>query len=64
MDVHAEINNILEYAKEKSGFIVARRAEDATLWFYGLYDTADRAQEVAIEIGNGVVLRKKGGNEE
>ena len=60
MDVHAEIRNFSESAREKSGFIVARRAEDASLWYYGIYKTADRARRVAIEIENGIVLEKRG----
>lgn len=61
INVNAEINNISDYAKGKTGYIVARRSEaDAGLWFYGLYETKECAQEVAIEIGNGIVFRKEG----
>ena len=61
--VNAEIRNLSDYAHEKDGFIVARRSDlDATLWFYGLYTTAERAQQVAIDIGNGVVLEKRTDN--
>lgn len=40
----------------KGRFVVARRAEDATLWYYGSYDTVERAVEVAEELGNGFVV--------
>ena len=39
----------------KTGYLVAR-VIDSLLWYYGLYDTMDRAAEVAVELGNGVVL--------
>lgn len=39
----------------RTGYLVAR-VSDAVLWYYGTYDTADRAAEVAVELGNGVVL--------
>ena len=58
MKVYAEIKNVPDYAKEKDGFLVVRKTEDASLWFYGLYDSEERAKAVAIEIGNGFVLKK------
>lgn len=42
-------------------FIVVRRLEDCSLWYYGSYETYQRAQGVALEIGNGFVVQK--GNE-
>ena len=38
-----------------SGFMVARLV-DGELWYYGTYEEKDRADSVAQEIGNGVVL--------
>ena len=38
-----------------SGYMVAR-AVDGELWYYGTYEEKDRAEYVAQEIGNGVVL--------
>lgn len=32
------------------------RLVDAELWYYGVYDTWERAEEVAKELGNGVVF--------
>lgn len=37
------------------GYMVARLV-DATLWYYGFYDTMNRAVEVAVALGNGLVL--------
>lgn len=42
----------------KSGYMVARAA-DAELWYYGLYETYKRAEQIAIEIGNGIVVEIK-----
>lgn len=36
--------------------VMVARLVDSELWFYGLYATWDRAEEVAKELGNGVVL--------
>ena len=54
--VRAEINNMSENALDKDGYLVVRRDDDARLWYYGLYNDAETAREVAIEIGNGFVL--------
>ena len=32
------------------------RAIDAELWFYGSYETRERAREVALELGNGIII--------
>lgn len=56
MIVNVNIKNLPDYAKENDGFMVARRDDNGDLWFYGLYETAERAREIAIEIGNGLVL--------
>jgi len=55
--VVAEIFNMPH--KLKSGWLVARL--DITLmkpqlWYYGLYDDKDRAEQVAYELRNGIVL--------
>ncbi len=44
--------------KNEDNFMVARLA-DSELWFYGLYSTWEWAEEVAKELGNGVVLEVK-----
>lgn len=58
MKLMAKVNNmdltvgdIQRYGK----FIVARYV-GIELWYYGIYETRKRAEEVAWEIGNGIVL--------
>ncbi len=43
------INNLPNYANDYR-YIVARRV-DGELWFYGAWNDADKANEVALEIG-------------
>jgi hypothetical protein len=47
--------------------VMVARLVDGELWYYGLYDTWERAEEVAKELGNGVVFEidteKEGKNE-
>lgn len=38
------------------GFIVARLV-DCDLWYYGVYETQERAEKVAEALGNGVVIQ-------
>ena len=45
-------SNIIEI---EAKFMVARLV-DTDLWFYGLYDTKERALEVASKLGNGLVM--------
>jgi hypothetical protein len=40
-----------------NGFIVARVSEDTSLWWFGIYETKERAKEIASEIG-GIVLER------
>ena len=54
MRANVEIFNTPSY-ELKGGWTVARNC-DAELWYYGCYDTEERAKEVAMELGNGVVL--------
>lgn len=39
----------------RKGFVVAR-VDLTNLWYYGCYETYDRALTVASELGNGVVI--------
>jgi hypothetical protein len=48
-----KINNLPDY--DDAGFMVVRQ-DDGELWYYGTYETEERAKEVAIEIGNGAVI--------
>jgi hypothetical protein len=41
--------------------VMVARLVDTELWYYGLYDTWERAEEVAKELGNGVVLEVDNG---
>ena len=41
--------------QEVSGYVVARLV-NAELWYYGIYDIQWRAEEVAEQLGNGVVM--------
>lgn len=43
------INNLPNYANDYR-YIVCRRV-DGELWFYGAWNDADKANEVALEIG-------------
>lgn len=52
LDVKAHILNCPDKPIQ-TGYVVAR-VVDGHLWYYGTYDTADRAAEVSSEIGNGV----------
>lgn len=47
------VNNVPTYAKEYN-YMVTREC-DGELWFYGAYETKERATEVAIEV-HGVVV--------
>lgn len=49
-----KINNMPNDTKD--GFMVVRNC-DAELWYYGLYDTEERALQAALEIGNGFVVK-------
>lgn len=41
----------------KNGWMVARRDKyTGELWYYGTYETEKRAQDVACELDNGIVL--------
>lgn len=54
LDVKVAVNNCPE--KELgTGYMVARLV-DSNLWYFGHYNSMDRAAEVAVELGNGVIL--------
>lgn len=36
--------------------VMVTRVVDSELWYYGMYATWERAEKVARELGNGVVL--------
>jgi hypothetical protein len=39
----------------RTGFVCARVSQ-TELWYYGCYETYERASEVALELGNGIVV--------
>lgn len=50
------VNNCpVNIIQNEATFMVARLV-DTDLWYYGLYNTHERALEVAEKLGNGVVL--------
>ena len=50
------VNNCpLNIIQNEATFMVARLI-DTDLWYYGIYSTHKRAEEVAEKLGNGVVL--------
>lgn len=57
-DITAKIHvNNLPHDDFGTGYMVVRRGEhDASLWYYGFYQDKKRAQEIAVEVGNGIVL--------
>jgi hypothetical protein len=52
---------------ENEDKVMVARLVDSELWYYGIYATWKRAEEVAKELGNGVVFEidteKEGDNE-
>lgn len=54
MKVEVRINNMPEEIRHK--YIVVRRIEDASLWYWGAYDDENSATAAAVAIGNGFVV--------
>lgn len=44
--------------------VMVARLVDSELWYYGLYDTWERAEEVAKELGNGIVFEVENGDDD
>lgn len=55
MTVKIKVQNVPDYAKNQKGFMVAS-ACDGELWFYGLYDTYEKAREVVRFVTKAVIL--------
>jgi hypothetical protein len=53
IDVKVNVNNMP--AHPVKGFVVARCVM-GSLWYYGTYETEERANDVAFELENGVVM--------
>ena len=56
LDVKALVRNVPVdiYKGDEHGFMVVK-VDGTDLWFYGLYDTQARAEDVAVEVG-GILL--------
>ena len=55
--VSIKVNNIPNnFDLGSVGFIVVRNC-DTELWYYGFYESEERAKQAAIEIRNGVVVK-------
>lgn len=39
----------------REGFVVAR-VDETVMWYYGCYETYERASQVALELNNGIVI--------
>lgn len=50
-----KINNLPDYASEYE-YLVVRNCHEDGIWFYGAYHDFEKACDVALEIGNGVVI--------
>lgn len=61
MNCFVHVNNVPEYAT-KYTFIVTRLI-DGCLWFWGAYDTPERAKEAAESIDGLIVINEKGNEE-
>lgn len=59
MAISVYVKNVPDYAQGKSGFMVASEA-DGELWFYGLYDSYERAREVVRFVTKAVILPTEG----
>ena len=49
---------------ENEDKVMVARLVDSELWYYGMYATWEKAEEVAKELGNGVVLEVEDGNDD
>ena len=57
MRVEIKINNLPDKIVRR--YVVVRRCDDedvVSLWYYGQYSSLHKANEVAVEIGNGFVV--------
>ena len=56
-DITAKIHvNNLPHDDFETGYMVVRRDRKANLWYYGFQHDLERAKEIAVEIGNGIVI--------
>ncbi len=58
LNVTIRVYNMPVSRNTRKGFMVVRLV-DAAMWYYGTYDEYNRAREVALELGNGLVVEVK-----
>lgn len=56
LKVRTFVNNCPANIIANEDEIMVARLVDSELWFYGLYATWEKAEQVAKDLGNGVVL--------
>ena len=62
--LNVEIKNTPASLDKEHGYVVVRLDTHSgvqELWYYGTYESRKKANEAAIEIGNGIVLGTVGG---
>ena len=64
LKVRAFVKNCPISAIGNEDNVMVVRLVDSELWYYGMYATWERAEEVARELGNGVVLEVDNGDDD
>ena len=64
LKVRAFVKNCPVSIIENEDKVMVARLVDSELWYYGMYATWEKAEEVAKELGNGVVLEVEDGNDD
>lgn len=64
LKVRAFVNNCPVSIIENEDNVMVARLVDSELWYYGMYATWERAEEVAKELENRVVLEVENGNDD
>lgn len=53
MEIKYLVKNVPEYAWEHNYWVVTELGED--LWFYGAYDSSDKANQIALDLDKIVI---------
>ena len=64
LKVRAFVKNCPVSIIENEDKVMVARLVDSELWYYGIYATWERAEEVAKDLGNGVVLEVEDGKDD
>ena len=64
LKVRAFVKNCPVSIIETEDKVMVARLVDSELWYYGIYATWERAEEVAKDLGNGVVLEVEDGKDD